>query len=287
MNNEFVYNESLNDAAIHCEQSSSVTLTGNVIRENLGIPDANVGAVFIDFTDSCFIKGNLITGNYPYGLFLHEVNSAQIANNIISENSPGGGMKLSYVSRARVSNNIISGNIKSLGPGYHGGGICADHSFVSLFNNTIIGNHSTTQGGGIACVYGSTTVISNTIFWGNSASQGPEIFVGTHSSPSALGIQYSTVEGGQGSVFVGDGSTLIWGDGMREFNPLFLNSEDDDYHLSEMSPCINSGNPDYVPEPDETDIDGEPREMRRRVDMGADEVPSPHSPHHQVPAQFR
>jgi hypothetical protein len=37
------------------------------------------------------------------------------------------------------------------------------------------------------------------------------------------------------------------------------------------SPCINAGDPNYVAEPNETDMDGEQRVMLGRVDMGADE----------------
>jgi hypothetical protein len=44
-----------------------------------------------------------------------------------------------------------------------------------------------------------------------------------------------------------------------------------DFHLLQESPCINAGDPNFVPEPNETDIDGEPRVMLGRVDMGADE----------------
>lgn len=64
---------------------------------------------------------------------------------------------------------------------------------------------------------------------------------------------------------------------MSECDPLFVSVEEGDYHLSEQSPCINCGDPDRVPDPDETDTDGEPRVARGIIDMGADEVPYPHA----------
>ena len=45
-----------------------------------------------------------------------------------------------------------------------------------------------------------------------------------------------------------------------------------DYHLRPDSPCIDAGDPNYVAEPNETDMDGQPRIIGGRVDMGADEV---------------
>ncbi|MGB2809874.1 MAG: LamG-like jellyroll fold domain-containing protein, partial [Sedimentisphaerales bacterium] len=41
-----------------------------------------------------------------------------------------------------------------------------------------------------------------------------------------------------------------------------------DYHLLPGSPCINAGDPNYVAEPNETDLDGNPRIIGGRIDMG-------------------
>lgn len=46
-----------------------------------------------------------------------------------------------------------------------------------------------------------------------------------------------------------------------------------DYHLLAESPCIDGGDPAYVPAMGETDFDGEPRVVSCRVDMGVDEFP--------------
>ena len=42
-----------------------------------------------------------------------------------------------------------------------------------------------------------------------------------------------------------------------------------DYHLLPDSPCIDSGDPNYIAEPNETDLDGKPRVVGVRIDMGA------------------
>ncbi|MHC4790195.1 MAG: PKD domain-containing protein, partial [Planctomycetota bacterium] len=71
-------------------------------------------------------------------------------------------------------------------------------------------------------------------------------------------INYSCIQGWTGSF----GGTGNIGD-----DPLFVY----DYHLSADSPCINAGDPAFIAEPGETDIDGEPRIMYEHVDIGADE----------------
>ena len=81
-------------------------------------------------------------------------------------------------------------------------------------------------------------------------------------------------------VDVAGSSTLNWGSGNIDADPLFVNPagpdgdpntwEDNDHHLSSSSPCIDAGDPngDYA---GQTDIDGQPRVIGPRVDMGSDE----------------
>ena len=39
-----------------------------------------------------------------------------------------------------------------------------------------------------------------------------------------------------------------------------------------QSPCKNAGDPSFIPFAGQTDLDGQPRVVDGRVDMGADEV---------------
>jgi len=56
-------------------------------------------------------------------------------------------------------------------------------------------------------------------------------------------------------------------------DPLFLDSHDLDFHLQPDSPCVNAGNPNFIPEVNATDIDGQPRLANGCVDIGVDEIP--------------
>jgi len=51
--------------------------------------------------------------------------------------------------------------------------------------------------------------------------------------------------------------------------------------LLPSSPCIDAGDPNYVAEPNETDLDGKPRVIGGRIDMGAYEYSPP------IPAEVR
>lgn len=63
------------------------------------------------------------------------------------------------------------------------------------------------------------------------------------------------------------------GAGNIDADPLFVDPNNGDYHVDFCSPVINMGDSNYVPDVDETDIDGEERVLSGRIDMGADEVP--------------
>ena len=54
-----------------------------------------------------------------------------------------------------------------------------------------------------------------------------------------------------------------------------------DYNLLSISPCKDAGDPNYVPGVNETDLDGNPRIMGNRIDMGAYEPIPP------IPAEVR
>jgi hypothetical protein len=53
---------------------------------------------------------------------------------------------------------------------------------------------------------------------------------------------------------------------------LFADPCNGDYHLFEDSLCIDAGDPNYAAGPNETDLDGNPRIIGERVDMGAYEL---------------
>ena len=120
--------------------------------------------------------------------------------------------------------------------------MCMD-SDPSLINVTISGNiiDNYEEGGGIYCYINFIPTLVNCIIWGNTQQS---IYLGDNCDVIAT---YSDIEGG-------------WpGEGNQDIDPLFVDYNNDDYSLSQISPCINAGNPD----PQYNDPDG------TRADMGA------------------
>jgi len=129
-----------------------------------------------------------------------------------------------------------------------GAGMEPINAVVAASNCTIVNNRADRFGGGVYNANSALT-IGNSILWGNT----PNATAGT-----APVVNYSDVQGGMA--------------GLENLNvePMLTS----DYHLLAGSPCIDAGDPAFVPGPGEMDIDGGPRITGGRVDMGSDEYGS-------------
>ncbi len=184
-----------------------------------------------------------------------------LANCTLAGNSAsyeGGGLESGgYASQA-----LVSCVFEANSAGYYGGGLCCRSSSSATgprLRNCTLSANLATYCGGLYNAFGEPA-LTNCILWGNSSGQ----IVGTAT------VTYCDVQGG-------------WpGAGNIDLNPFFVGPGDpggdpnawlDSSHLSALSPCIDAGDPAFVADPNETDIDGEPRVQHCRVDMGADESP--------------
>jgi hypothetical protein len=145
-----------------------------------------------------------------------------------------------------LDNCIIAENTATL----QGGGLYT-YFFRLTVNNCTVVNNTAGYGGGIE-YFTSGGLVRNSIVWGNSAEEGAQI--GANST-----VEYCDVEGG------------YEGTGNIDVDPLFVDEEGGDYHLSPGSECINAGDPSFSAGAGETDIDGDDRVVNGRVDIGADE----------------
>jgi predicted outer membrane repeat protein len=286
-----------NGGAIYCKNSRP-WIKENLIQDNRAV---NGAAGF--FTESePAITGNNIVGNtmYEYGLGMIEgatygaltfyicrdflISGNRIADNIAFQ---GAGICVQTCFNGRIVNNLIVGNqaYQPYTSGGIGGGIYCqvaqtppgDHlDDVLILNNTIVGNTASNLfimggGGGIAItlleerlIIANNTVAYNSsgIWQAQSITLNPEFVRNVfYDNPKGPGTDYNY-------VYLEAGLTDI------SANPLFVNADHGDYHLSSGSPCIDAGEGTIAGLPT-TDIDGNTRpkdgdyDGAARIDIGA------------------
>ncbi|MCF8302994.1 MAG: hypothetical protein K9I94_06945 [Bacteroidales bacterium] len=113
----------------------------------------------------------------------------------------------------------------------------------SIYHNTFYGDQALNDGGTIYFYgeSGALATVYNSVFWSQSL---PAI---AFSGGIAVGMTYCDVEGGNGQPWFGTGCI--------EDDPLFVDAVAGDFHLTELSPCIDSGDPESPPDPDGTPAD--------------------------------
>ncbi|MHC4676799.1 MAG: right-handed parallel beta-helix repeat-containing protein, partial [Planctomycetota bacterium] len=160
-----------------------------------------------------------------------------------------------------IHNNMIVNNVNGAGVRVKSG------SIPIITNNTIVGNTALPlYAGGVDCLTDSVPIIENNII----ASNGDSFGIYALSTPPA--IRYNNVwDNGAGNYnpLIGDQTGI---NGNISIKPNFVNPDSNDYALNYDSKCINAGDPNFVPAPNETDYDGDQRLLGQYVDMGADEV---------------
>lgn len=259
-------------AGILC-MGASPTITRNVITRNIAPYSQEQIEVDIGWARYTTYRYEWSNGGGIYAS-----GSATITHNVIYGNAAetGGGIYASGY--ATVTNNLIYNNSS-----VQGGGVYIHAG--SLLNNTIVGNDCDLEpeagvGGNVYASFGyddtRLTVANNIIC---SAKSGGGLF---WTSAGGDVIRYNNVWGNTPADYVmRDPRTneVIYG-GQTEWtgrhgnisaDPMFVSSWSTRYRLDTGSPCISAGDPDFVPRPGETDIDGDPRVYAMRVDIGADE----------------
>lgn len=214
------------------------------------------------------------------------MSDAVITNNIIKDNTgyAGAGLMV-YVGNARVTDNMIYGNSAIVG-----GGVVALGG--RIINNTIVSNDVSLPsdlvpiegrpGGNIYAASDPETgmyeahVVNNIIC--SAASGSGLLYIGLGEGAAAFNDVWGNMPGDYmmmdpqtGEATVDGPASLTGVYGNISTDPLFVHPGNRDYHLMPDSPCISAGDPAFVPEPGQTDIDGDERVYAHLVDIGADE----------------
>jgi len=290
----------LGDSAVRCVYLTNnamligFTLTNGATQLGTGTSqNQNGGGVWCESTNAILTNCLLVKNAASFGGGVHSgmLNGCTLVNN--SGSFSGGGAVAST-----LNNSIFSGNLANAGGGA---------AFATLNNCTLTNNSAEAAGGvyfcavancvlignsGGSCSFGST--LNNCLLSGNNVYGG--VSVGdTLNNSTVVGntngiydstvnnsiVYYNDAEGGANFAFDGElGGGMNYccttpnpgGTGNITTLPAFVNLAGGDFHLQPYSPCIDSGDNDYVISAN--DLDGNPRIVWDRVDMGAYEFQS-------------
>ena len=228
-----------NGGGILIDENVSATITNCIITEN-GNSSVTYGAgVFVSRFSNVVIENCEIFGNQAKEIgavyYRNFTSDGVMKNCLIYNNSSINGAVFCQHSPVEVCNNTISNNI--------GNGMVFYYPWPKLKNNIISSN----SGYAIqANDPDNTYLIAYNDIWGNSAGDYIHFWAPWHDNIYIVG-QYGNISA----------------------DPCFVDPNNGDYRLRPDSPCIDAGDPNYVAEPNETDLDGKPRVIDCRIDMGA------------------
>ena len=196
-----------------------------------------------------------------------------LINNIFSKNFAlgGGGAAVHSVrGAAMLINNIFS---KNFADNYGGGaGAWSYSGTVTLINNTFSKNYADDWGGGIfVFLSGNNAMVNmfNNIVWNNNATNGGDMYVSDDGDRDRTGATFNLFNNDYSDFTIEDGDYLSQGNNINE-DPLFIDPDNDDFHLQDGSPCIDKGELN-APELPDTDFEGDDRIIGDAPDVGADE----------------
>ncbi len=138
-----------------------------------------------------------------------------------------------------------------------GGGIYLWNSNLLLSNITTF-NNSAEQGSFLYCKNAGAR-IKNSILWENPTNA---IFLTSTYDSSRIAVEYSDLQGGAKSIVLDEKSKLTEFQHNMDLPPSFRNVGSNDFHLSELSPAIDGGDP-------ADDFSLEPYYHGKRINMGA------------------
>ncbi len=204
----------------------------------------------------CVFKDNVGMGHRTAIFFEHGLNLIENCQFYNNRGNNGGAITCYAQSEMRGGLTTIRNSIIMNNSAEFGGGLCAEIANVNLINCTIVNNNSAQGGGGgVYSRRNSNIRIINSIFRNNEPQN---VFFDPEDDPNTLAVSFSDIEGGAESVEANDNGEVEWLEGNIDADPLFVDPDEDDYRITDDSPCIDAGDPESHWDPDGT-----------RSDMGA------------------
>lgn len=233
-------------AGINCYSGSSPTLNNLLIIDNHGYTGDSYGGGICFMSETDAVCSNLTitdnSANEGGGIFFHDNGNATMSLITMSGNTSahGGAMQISY------SDPVIDHGVFYANNSPFGGAVYVFNYSTPEFINCTFSQNEADYGGAFYCSdLGGAPIINNCIFWDDQSLYNYEIWATSTTYPPV--VTYSNVQDGTGQYW--------FGAGCLEDDPLFLDPENHDYHLSLGSPCIDTGDPTSPPDPDGSQAD--------------------------------
>jgi hypothetical protein len=226
-------------AGIYC-LGSSPTIFGNIIISN-SAPNGSGSIVGYGGGIACIQSDALISRNL-----------------IIANTAYAGGGVGEYLGKARFASNLICSNSAAA---FGGGAALYGGQFI---NNTVVGNAAISAG----TVYATSDAAGQSVVVGNiicGSTVGGGLYVDSMTQATCNDV-WNNTDGNYSS-----GQDLSGRNGNISQDPQFVNATNGDFHLQDVSPCINAGDRTFQPWAGERDYYGNARVCAGRVDIGADE----------------
>jgi len=254
---------------------SSPTIYNCTFTQNTA--ELHGGAIACQFSNAkishCRITRNTAQGGA--GVFIWFFAKPTIDRVLTTRNTAtdkGGGIYCRDNASPLITNTLLCGNQAQTGAAVH----CENSANPQITNCTIVNNIAASTGGALFCSSSSPSLV-NSIVWQNQGAEGNQLCLqGFGTSPD---VSYSNIEGGLSGVVISDKyAEVIWGPGAIDADPCFVATgcpnangtlANGAYLLLETSPCVDAGDPNYLPSPEQLDLRDGPRLIGPRVDMGA------------------
>lgn len=274
--NTFLSNTANSDGGGLYNYEGGLIIQANVFENNV----APTGGGISNHSGDLDVRDNTFQNNsatlHDGGGIHHYIGNLSIQGNIFRGNTAmwnGGGIYVSpgtydvYMNHYLIINNNIIHNCSA----QNGAGIYFSFSNADIQYNTIYGNEALENGGAFYYkqAYSSNPIIGNNIIANNIASDGAGLYIYMAGGVGYIDMNYNDVWEN-----ISENDYILTGTKGISADPLFVDAQVGDLHLSSSSPCIDAGNPSTYPD---TDFEGDPRPMGLFLpDIGADEYLTSH-----------
>jgi hypothetical protein len=274
------------------------TITNNKVHDNTNIGIAAIGHYGVstnsalDQSRNGLIRGNTCFNNISDyatsgGIYVDGGKDIKIDRNITWQNGYGieiGNEENGTTSNITVTNNVIYLNeVTGIAIGGYNDGTTGQVVSCIIRNNSFFKNNTNNDGSGeFYMTKASNCTIGNNVFYTNSQNT---LFSLENISPQTGNIidynDWFTQTGNASDININWRNTSYesfttyktkTGQDAHSFfqDPLFTSTGTiPDLHVKTGSPCLRTGNPSWITDAAEKDLDGKPRVVNGAVDMGA------------------